>query len=171
MRGKKIIAGDSLYCKNGEEVTVQKISENTITVLYAGKEYERSIDVLGIKLFAAEYVKFQWIKDSTERNGGGIRGIRGIIEGEITWEQLEEIASKENLFRNGVVLFHSNSHNGPMYSVVIHHSEDKWMVFQVHDDGPRGGYWATSEGNANLCALKFLREMNEERLLERTRNS
>ena len=42
--------GQTLYCNNGEKVTVKNIDYPSFTVEYKGKLYERPNNILGIKL-------------------------------------------------------------------------------------------------------------------------
>lgn len=48
---KGLYVGGSLWCKNGEEVVVSSITEDTIEVIYGGKKHSREIGIIGKKLF------------------------------------------------------------------------------------------------------------------------
>ena len=48
-----LMVGQKLWCLNGETVVLKRISENTINVVYCGKEYTRPTNIIGKKLFVS----------------------------------------------------------------------------------------------------------------------
>ena len=155
MNHNKITPGQIMYSKNGETVTVQQVFDETIIVKYQDKEFERSIDLIGKTLFAAECYRFKYTEDL---NSPG--GFISSLEGEISYDHLVEVAETEHLLDK--ISLHCG-HGCRSYSVLIEQIHDaKWLVRKSYDQGPVGGYITDCEGNAYACALVYLRELNEQ---------
>ena len=89
----QLYVGQTLTCNNGEEVTVTKVAENTITIEYKGKLYQRPKTIVGYKLFLNDSDKGGSKQDASVRHHRLSAYSRG--QAPYVNEHFEERAKKE----------------------------------------------------------------------------